>query len=65
MTAVEPAGEGHWKVTGDLTLHSPTYPKKLDTQSRNGHYQGAAQLKQMDFGIEPVSIRWWDGEGGK
>ncbi|MGC2182946.1 MAG: YceI family protein [Terriglobales bacterium] len=48
------------EAAGNLTLHGPVYPKKLDIQSRNGHYQGAAQLKRMDFGIEPVSV----GGGG-
>ena len=43
-------------MAGNLTLHGQTHPAKLDIQSRNGHYQGAAQLKQMDFGIEPVSV---------
>lgn len=42
-------------MAGDLTLHGQTHPVKLDIQSRNGHYQGAAELKQRDFGIEPVS----------
>jgi polyisoprenoid-binding protein YceI len=55
-TAVEPAGEGRWTVAGDLTLHGQTHPVKLAIQGQNGHYQGVAQLKQRDFGIEPVSV---------
>ncbi len=55
-SAVEPAGEGRWRVAGDLTLHGQTHPVKLTVQRQNGHYQGAAELKQRDFGIEPISV---------
>ncbi len=55
-TAVEPSGEGRWMVAGDLTLHGQTHPVKLDIRTQNGHYQGIAQVKQRDFGIEPVSV---------
>ena len=55
-TAVRPAGEGRWTVGGDLTMHGQTHPVKLEVQARNGHYQGAAQLKQRDFGIEPIVV---------
>ena len=55
-TAVEPAGEGRWRVAGDLTLHGQTHPVRVDIQRQDSHYKGAAQLKQRDFGIEPVSV---------
>lgn len=55
-TAVEPAGDGRWAVSGDLTLHGQTRPVKLEVRVQDGHYQGSAQLKQRDFGIEPISI---------
>ena len=55
-TAVERSGEGRWVVGGDLTLHGQTHPVKLEVQGKDGHYQGTAQLKQRDFGIEPVSV---------
>jgi polyisoprenoid-binding protein YceI len=55
-TGVEPAGAGRWTVRGDLTLHGQARPVKLDVQSHNGHFKGAAPLKQRDFGIEPVSV---------
>lgn len=55
-TSVEPAGEGRWTVVGELTLHGQTHPVKLDLQAEKEHYRGAVQLKQKDFGIEPVSI---------
>src|SRR5262249_7637914 len=31
-TKIEPAGQGKWKVTGDLTLHGVTRPVVLDVQ---------------------------------
>ena len=55
-TAVEPAGDGRWTVSGDLTVHGKIRPVKLDVKVQNGHYQGSAQLKQRDFGIEPISV---------
>jgi len=55
-TAVEPAGEGRWAVSGDLMLHGQTRPVKLAVRAQNGHDQGSAQLRQRDFGIEPISI---------
>jgi polyisoprenoid-binding protein YceI len=55
-SAVEPAGNGHWSVTGDVTLHGQTHPIKLEVRLQNGHYQGTAELKQKDFGIEPIVV---------
>jgi polyisoprenoid-binding protein YceI len=55
-TAVEAAGDGRWAVTGDLTLHGQTHPVKLEVRAQNGHYQGSAQIKQKDFGIEPIVV---------
>ncbi len=55
-TAVEPAGKGGWSVTGDLTLHGQTRPLKLEVRALSGHYQGTAELRQKDFGIEPIVV---------
>ena len=55
-SAVEPAGDGRLSVTGDLTLHGQTHPVKLEVRAQNGHYQGTAELKQKDFGIEPIVV---------
>jgi polyisoprenoid-binding protein YceI len=55
-TAVEGAGDGRWTVTGDLTLHGQTHLVKLEVRAQNGHYQGSAQIKQKDFGIEPLVV---------
>jgi len=53
-TTVERAGEGRWTVQGSLTLHGQTRPVKVEVQGQSGHYRGTAELKQKDFGIEPV-----------
>ena len=55
-SVVEPAGNGRWSVTGDLSLHGQTHPVKLEVRAQNGHYQGTAELKQKDFGIEPIVV---------
>jgi polyisoprenoid-binding protein YceI len=55
-TAVEPVGEGHWRISGDLSLHGQTHPVKLEIQGQDGHYRGSAELKQRDFGIEPIVV---------
>ena len=62
-TIGEPAGEGRWRVAGDLTLHGQTRPVKLEVQAKNGHYQGAAQLKQKGL-RNRTHQRWgWGGAG--
>jgi polyisoprenoid-binding protein YceI len=55
-TAVERSAEGRWMVRGELTLHGQTRPVKVEVQGENGHYRGTAELKQRDFGIEPISV---------
>jgi polyisoprenoid-binding protein YceI len=55
-TAVERSGDNKWTVRGNLTLHGQTRPVRLEVEARNGHYQGAVELKQRDFGIEPVKV---------
>jgi polyisoprenoid-binding protein YceI len=55
-TTAERAGSGRWTVSGDLTLHGQTRPVKFEIQALNGHYQGSAELKQKDFGIEPIVV---------
>jgi polyisoprenoid-binding protein YceI len=54
--SVEPAGDGRWTVSGDLTLHGQTHSVKLEVRAQNGRYQGMAELKQKDFGIEPIVV---------
>lgn len=54
-TSAERAGEGRWTVHGDLTLRGKTRPAKVEVNGGSGRYRGTAELKQRDFGIEPVS----------
>jgi polyisoprenoid-binding protein YceI len=54
-SSVEAAGDGRWKVSGDLTLHGQTHPVSFEVRGQNGRYLGAAELKQRDFGIEPIN----------
>ena len=55
-TTLEGSGEVRWTVGEDLTPHRQTHPVTLEIQVQNGHQEGAAQLKQRDFGTEPVSL---------
>jgi polyisoprenoid-binding protein YceI len=52
---VQPAGDGQWQVTGQLTLHGVTKPVQVPVRFANGRYEGAVTIKQTDYGIEPVS----------
>jgi polyisoprenoid-binding protein YceI len=54
--AVMPAGSGHWKVAGNLTLHGQTHPVSVDATLKDGVYRGSAGFKQSEFGIAPVSV---------
>ena len=55
-TSVSRLGEGRWLVLGDLTLHGQTHLVKVQVEGQQGHYRGASELKQKDFGIQPVSV---------
>ncbi len=55
-TQVDRLGKGKWIVHGNLTLHGQTRPIKVQVEGQNGHYRGAAELKQKDFGITPVTV---------
>lgn len=55
-TSVEPAASGGWLVSGELTIRGRTRPVTVTTTSRDGRYQGAARIRQRDFGIEPISL---------
>jgi polyisoprenoid-binding protein YceI len=52
---VEKAGEGKWRVHGDLTVHGETRPVLVEVNGGSGHYRGSASVRQTDFGIKPVS----------
>jgi polyisoprenoid-binding protein YceI len=61
-TAVDAAGEGEWKVTGDLTIHGVTRPVVLSVEGpaaegkdpwgnvRSGA-SAATKIKRSDFGL--------------
>ena len=71
-TKIEKAAEGHWKVTGDLTLHGVTRPVVLDVEgptqpikdpygkTRAGAH-ATTKLDRKDFGI--VWSKTLDGGG--
>jgi polyisoprenoid-binding protein YceI len=53
---IEKAGEGKWRVHGDLTLHGQTRPVLVEVNGEPGHYRGSAAVRQTDFGIKPVTV---------
>jgi polyisoprenoid-binding protein YceI len=55
-TQVDRLGEDKWIVHGDLTVRGQTRPVKVQVEGQNGHYRGAVELKQKDFGITPVTV---------
>jgi len=55
-TRVDRLGEDKWVVHGDLTVRGQTRPVKVQVEGQNGHYRGAVELKQKDFGITPVTV---------
>jgi len=52
----EQSSAGSWTVRGDLTLHGRTAPVIVEVREAGGHYVGSANLKQTEFGIEPVKV---------
>ena len=52
---IEKAGEGKWRVHGDLTLRGQIRPVLAEVTGTPGHYRGSARVRQTDFGIKPVS----------
>ncbi len=53
---VEKAGEGKWRVHGDLTVHGEARPVLVEVSGGLGHYRGSATVRQTDFGIKPVTF---------
>ena len=62
-TAVTVAGEGHWKVAGDLTLHGVTRPVVLDattnfvgphpmSKAPAAGFDATTTIKRSEFGID-------------
>jgi polyisoprenoid-binding protein YceI len=52
-TAAEPAGQGRWKLRGNLTLRGRTRPVTVQVTLKEGRYTGEATVKLTDFGIKP------------
>jgi polyisoprenoid-binding protein YceI len=55
-TNAESAGDGVWRVHGDLNIHGQSSPIELEVREAGGHYRGIALLKQSEFGIKPIKI---------
>ena len=55
-TRVEHVAGSKWLVHGEITVHGQTRPVSVDVAEQNGHYRGTAELKQKDFGINPISL---------
>ncbi len=55
-TSAKQAGEGAWRVEGDLTLHGQTRPVAADVRDQAGRYIGTVHLKQTEFGIKPIKV---------
>jgi polyisoprenoid-binding protein YceI len=55
-TRVERITNRKWLVHGELNLHGQTHLVDVDVAEQNGRYQGIAELKQKDFGINPISL---------
>ena len=53
-TSAEPAGNGSWKVAGELTLHGQHHPVTVEVHEVSGRFEGVCQFKQTEFGIKPV-----------
>jgi polyisoprenoid-binding protein YceI len=53
-TGAEPAGQGAWKLNGELTLHGATHAVSMEVHERDGHYTGNCRLNITDFGIKPI-----------
>ena len=52
-TGAEVAGEGRWRLRGNLTLRGQTRPVTVQVMLKDGHYTGETTLKQTDYGIKP------------
>jgi len=55
-TSIQPNGPDRWTVAGRLTLHGQTRSVSFPVTRASGAYRGEAQIKQRDFGIEPIRI---------
>jgi polyisoprenoid-binding protein YceI len=54
--SVKAAGNGRWRVEGDLELKGKTGPVAFDATAEGGRIRGTASVSQKAFGIEPISV---------
>ncbi|HTP32278.1 MAG TPA: YceI family protein [Candidatus Acidoferrales bacterium] len=55
-SGAEAAGDGAWRVRGNVVIHGQSRPIEVDVRESGGHYRGSALLKQSQFGIKPVKV---------
>jgi len=55
-TEVNRSSNNKWTVLGNLTLHGQTRPIKVEVERQEGSFRGSAQLRQSEFGINPVKV---------
>jgi YceI-like domain len=55
-TMVTAAGADKWTVVGRLTIHGETRTITVPVVRQGGTYRGSVEIKQRDFGIEPISV---------
>lgn len=55
-TSVQQAGRDKWEVRGELSLHGETHPVMTTVQKQQDKYVGRCELKQTEFGIQPVRV---------
>ena len=55
-TSIEPASPNTWLVHGELSLHGQTRTISATVRKQENAYVGQCQIKQSDFGIEPVRV---------
>jgi polyisoprenoid-binding protein YceI len=54
--SVKAAGNGRWRVEGDLELRGRTAPLAFDVTAEGGRVKGTASVSQRAFGIKPISV---------
>ena len=55
-TSIEPTSQNTWEVRGELSLHGQTRPVSTTVRKQDNAYVGQCQIKQTDFGIQPVRV---------
>ncbi|HXW92225.1 MAG TPA: YceI family protein [Terriglobales bacterium] len=55
-TSITQASPNTWDVRGDLSLHGQTRPVHTTVRKQENAYLGRCQIKQTDFGIQPVRV---------